>query len=513
MSDLPTNQILEGDCIKVMKGLPDNSIHALITDPPYGLEFMGKDWDTFRAKNEINEVSGMLKDQKNFGKLPSFQAKDNVKCPDCGKWKWDYPNRKCLCGGATKLATRQFTSAYQSWTTSWATEALRVLKPGGSLLSLGGTRTYHRLASGIEDAGFTIKDCLLWCYNSGFPKAQDLGKSIDNDYFEEELKKRDPEYSSIKKKIFSENTDKKVARKLWVKWRTDRKMDLGLTREVIGKRTDFSIDGAKRNPEKHRTMTEIGEEIGHDYGYGNVWDTDITQPKTELAKEWNGWKVGGLKPSFEPIIWAVKPPEGSWTENVLKHGVGAINVDECRIPMDNNGDGVWGSSNEGCKPTFCDSETVHDFKSSQHPKGRFPSNQIRTDKFGDGYDRFYFVAKSGRAERDEGLGRLSVKNFRKQDGSAKSHEIFETEGNNRKTGTKAKNIHPTVKPISLMDHLIKLLTRESQVVLDPFAGSGTTCVAARLINRAYIGIEKNEEYAEIARQRLAHIPKALEEFF
>jgi len=157
------HKIICGKSEEVLKQFDDNTFDSCVTDPPYGLEFMGKDWDTFRAKNEIKNCSGIMKD-KNFKALPSFSPSQNVKCPDCGKWKWDYPDRKCVCGGADKHSIESFNFAFQQFTYQWATELYRVMKPGAHILVFGGTRTYHRMACAVEDAGFEVRDMVEWIY-------------------------------------------------------------------------------------------------------------------------------------------------------------------------------------------------------------------------------------------------------------------------------------------------------------------------------------------------------------
>lgn len=467
VADLSLNQVICGDAVELMQRLPDDSIHAIVTDPPYGLEFMGEEWDSFRAKNVIKQTCGVMA-RKGFGALPSFSAKDNVKCPICGKWEYDHEGRKCECGGANLWSRLMFGGTYQLWTTAWAREALRVLKPGASMFVMGGTRTYHRMACGVEDAGFEIKDTILWCYNSGFPKSQDLGKMID---------KR-----------------------------------LGAEREIVGEK---EID--------------VGMQSGHMHAGRptEVVKVPITTPATSEAKKWNGWKVGGLKPSYEPIVWAIKPPESSYTDNVLKHGVGAVNVGGCRIPYESEDDIKRKNphtvhkveANYGIYSPYANQK----FEISE--QGRYPANMVRTDKFDDGYDKFYFVPKTSHEGRwfkckicksyQDGV------HFRKHnihalhcyecgvdfpntEKSRKAHKDHTTESN--------LIVHPTVKPARLMEYLIKLVTRENQIVLDPFVGSGTTCVAARRLNRRYIGFDNNPEYIEIAKRRLAAIPKPLEAF-
>ena len=141
---IPLDTIYKMDCLEGMKLLDDNSVDSIVTDPPYGLEFMGKEWDKFRLHSLQGETN-----QQRF---------ENIKLPR-------FPNKD--------------KSTFQDFTYKWAIESLRVLKPGGHLLSFGGTRTYHRMACAIEDAGFEIRDMISWLYGSGFPKSLNVGKAVD----------------------------------------------------------------------------------------------------------------------------------------------------------------------------------------------------------------------------------------------------------------------------------------------------------------------------------------------
>jgi len=490
---------------------------------------------------------------------------------------------------------------YQSWTTAWAREALRVLKPGASMLVMGGTRTYHRMTCGVEDAGFTVKDTVLWCYNSGLPKSQNLGMMFDKRECRRRLVKK---LGRIPTKV-----EFKGAWKLFSK--------------VIGEKKFWG----------HNAGSGAGSFSKNKYEgqTGIVRFEPIYAPVTPEAKEWNGFKIGGLKPSYEPIVWAVKPPEGPYVKNVLKHGVGAINVDACRIPLEDGYKGITRLNKNpetGEGDLFPLDKTQYDYAGAT-PQGRYPANMVRTDRFEDGYDRFYFVPKASRAERNEGLdssfinievllvlcenhttreeelvqlqmdmgrfrlkvtgeygilkkkgigwnttsfGKIITEGFQKdfafttktgtnlttisqisdwltrlltKEYEADVKKSMENGGNlagsvercntlaitmNEKMASalgvsdvasgmqlkiklkeeKFRCFHPTVKPISLMEHLIKLVTREGQIVLDPFVGSGTTCIAARKLRRKHIGFDNNPEYIEIAKRRLAAVPERLE---
>jgi site-specific DNA-methyltransferase (adenine-specific) len=467
------NKIINGDCIEEMKKLPDNSIDAIITDPPYGLEFMGKSWDSFSDNGDSELLHNIQNDgkdnvykNKGFNVLPRYE-----------------PNKNNI--------------NFQQFTINWAREALRVLKPGGYLLSFGGTRTYHRMACGIEDAGFEIRDCIMWIYGSGFPKSLNIGKQIDKIQGNE----RDVIGVSSNEKDFRD-VGKKV------------KEEIGIDKLSFG-----TIENAERK------------------------DLEITKGNSE----WEGWGTA-LKPACEPIVVARKSlSEKNVTLNVLKWGTGGINIDESRIPcnpildksqnrtMIQKIDGFekgWGMKPQG-------KVQVVDLK-----RGRFPANIILDEESGDmldeqsgeslskrnlmnegwsnkqnvlnkngtgdldfksergfndkgGASRFFYCAKASKSERNNGCEELEDK-----DGNIKSGYA----GMNNETQTK-KNNHPTVKPIKLMEYLIKLVSKEKSLILDPFMGSGTTGIACIKTNRNFIGIEKELEYIKIIETRLNNIKK------
>ena len=430
--------LLIGDCIEQMRTLEADSVDAIVTDPPYGLEFMGKEWDRFKGEFSDGSFKGMV--------LPS-QSTRNLKCPDCGKWAYDHPERRCLCGGVR----RSQTNAFQGFCEQWAREALRVLKPGGHLLAFGGTRMYHRLAAGIEDAGFEVRDTLMWLYGSGFPKSLDVSKAMD-----------------------------KAA---------------GAEREVVG---SYVVGGTAAQG-KHKGRAAADSDEGS--AAGATKELAITAPSTEAAKKWQGWGTA-LKPAVEPIVLARKPLIGTVAENVLTHGTGALNIDASRIGTDKTG---WNglTSRE-------DRRTSYGMRKVGEPTastGRWPANILLDeeaaallDEQSGGASRFFYVAKASRGERNAGLHWLE-----------KSHPIGGadkwTEVDRRKgdgvTSQPAANIHPTVKPVALMKYLIRLVTPKGGKVLDPFLGSGTTAVAAIEEGVEWIGCEREPEYVEIIKARVA----------
>src|SRR3990167_2645409 len=244
-----------GDCVEVMKEFPANHFDACCTDPPYGLEFMGKEWDK-------------LWDGREHGGTPN---------PYIGI---DGAHRQHGRGrpGPTYIAGK----SAQVWHQVWATELLRVLKPGAHALVFGGTRTHHRLMCAMEDAGFEIRDCLMWIYGSGFPKTLDVSKAID-----------------------------KAA---------------GAERE-----RSFVSENPANRPGNYGSGV-LGETSETSTGWCKPVRPPITAPATKAAKKWSGWGTA-IKPAYEPIILARKPLEGTVAANVLKYGTGGLNIDAARIGM------------------------------------------------------------------------------------------------------------------------------------------------------------------------------------
>jgi len=382
MGGLPLNAIIKGDCMEVLKRFPDNCIDTIITDPPYGLSFMGLEWDSF----------------------------------------------------GTDL------QKFQEWTRSWASEVLRVAKPGATLLVFGGTRTWHRLACGIEDAGWKIRDTLMWVYGQGFTKSLNIGKALGDAY---------PEWKN----------------------------------------------------------------------YGTA-----------------------LKPAYEPIILAMKPLDGTFVENALKWGVAGLNIDGARIPTNE----TWVKwEREGGTSFFLRYKQKGRLKKS-HPLGRFPANLLldeasaeildeqsgksrssfglsedkdiqratwtlnregmtpRGHKDAGGASRFFYVAKASRSERNAGLEGMPEKV-----GGGLNANVCGDSRNGRVT--MKQNNHPTVKPLRLMEYLVRLtlMPNENQIYLDPFLGSGTTAMACKKLGRFFIGIEINQEYVEIAKKRIEAVENGI----
>jgi DNA modification methylase len=394
--------LYHGDNLDVMTQLAAESFVSIVTDPPYGLAFMGKRWDY--------EVPGVA--------------------------TWE--------------------------------AALQTLKPGGHLLAFAGTRTQHRMAVNIEDAGFEIRDMIAWVYGSGFPKSLDVSKAID-----------------------------KAAGELGTQ----------------SQRANYA--GGEHAPRD--------KSLRSDYGYKYA-------PATSGAKQWSGYG-SALKPALEPITLARKPLDGTLAANTLKHGCGGINVDGCRVEADDLGalQKNWGrvqSVSQGIASTGLKAIDL----SNRAPAGRWPANFIHDGSdevvgmfpqttsgtklphhkrtvpkgkhnFGSGVgggkllappDGEYFEGDSGSAARFFYCAKASDREIL----AAESHPLF------GESFDAVKNTHPTVKPLALMQWLIRLVTPPGGILLEPFAGSGTTLLAAKTEGRRAVGIEISEEYCETAANRL-----------
>jgi len=314
-------------------------------------------------------------------------------------------------------------------------EAKRVLKPGGTVMAFSGSRTQHHLAQGLEQSGYLLKDCIMYMYGSGFPKATDISKQLDK----------------------------------------------GNKREVVGK--DKAGNGLG--------LMDKSSTIGGEF--------DLTKPNSEEAKLWNGWKSHGLKPAYEPILVAVKPNEGTYAANALKHGVSGLNIDGGRIGTDTMK--FQKASSLGNDLNMEGGKAQKDYKGTD-TTGRFPANIILDEDNveGEEWRRYFYCAKASKAERNAGCEGLEEKNAGKMSGGKFSNQDGTSTNNHDRVRT---NHHPTVKPLKLMEYLCTLTnTPTGGVVLDPFMGSGTTGLACKNTERDFIGIERKAEYIEIARARL-----------
>jgi site-specific DNA-methyltransferase (adenine-specific) len=428
-----------GDCLDVLRAFADTSVDSIVTDPPYGLSFMGKKWD------------------------------------------YDVPSEAI-----------------------WA-ELLRVLKPGGHLLAFAGTRTQHRMACRIEDAGFEIRDMIAWVYGSGFPKSLDVSKAIDK-------------AAGVGREI-------------------------GVAGPYSARRPRDSVDAVSAY---------------HD-GVGDAGSALITNPATEAAKQWQGWGTA-LKPSLEPITMARKPFACTVAANVLQHGTGALNIDASRVGYAGTEDAAAAAAAAAIDLRGRQIASPTGFLAAKKPQkldlteyldgpagaGRWPANlihdgsaevlavfpitssglmtagtvreaqdepgsvcygtyggnatSVNTPGDAGSAARFFYCAKASAEDRNEGMHSFAAQ---QQDPTRKAGDPGGDNPRNR--GAQARqNHHPTVKPTDLMRYLLRLVTPPHGVALDPFLGSGSTGKAAMLEDLRFIGIERDPAYFAIACARLEH---------
>lgn len=375
----------------------------------------------------------------------------------------------CVCDPPYELGfmSRAWDASGIAYRVDLWREVLRVLKPGAHLLAFGGTRTYHRMTCAIEDAGFEIRDCITWHYGSGFPKSMDVSKAIDR--------------------------------------------AAGVEREVIG---SYKATGTAARRSKSGGVSSFGTSSAD----AETSEVDpnarilITAPATDAARQWAGWGTA-LKPSTEPIVVARKQLVGTVAENVQAHGTGAINVDACRVAGAYDSQWSIGTRPGGFGDIGADKGTSSP-NGRQHDAGRWPPNLLLTHSadcaeacaedcpthgLSDSarfFPAFYYTAKAPTSERERGLEHRKRRTV--TDGRTKPIDTPRQRGI-----TQRANVHPTVKPVDLMRWLVRLVTPSTGVVLDPFAGSGTTLVAAQAEQMRAIGIELDAEHCSIARDRIA----------
>ena len=500
MIELENAVVYHGSNLDVLPTLPDNSVDAIVTDPPYELGFMGKSWDS----------SGIA-------------------------------------------------YSVELWQ-----ECLRVLKPGGHLLAFGGSRTWHRIAVAIEDAGFDVRDSIAWLYGSGFPKSLDISKAIDKKpessstkRFKTWLGKQIEKSSKLRKEIDDEcgftacsyaKTDGKDY------WSTNHPSadKWAKMKEVIGLSDEWDWVITDNLDQRGYIETTGGLHGGTGNTVGNFVGKQLSDNAvSDEAKKWQGWGTA-LKPAFEPIVVARKPLVGTVAANVLLWGVGGLNIDVSRIKANGenlNGGGknhddnlVYGSglgtpsgrsmALDGRWPAniILDEYTAGllDEQSGvsqpkpqrqpgvrggkQHFDGGWNKDSIGTWPMdnGGGASRFFYVAKASKKDRNEGL-----ENIEGQEVGAKGNGLGRTCATCGATvldgcqcpdrtfvNPTRQNFHPTVKPTALMEYLVKLVTPPGGVVLDPFTGSGSTGKAALLNGFKFIGIELTADYLPIIKGRL-----------
>lgn len=460
-----------GDCMDVMRSMPDSSIDAIVTDPPYGLAFMGAKWDSFGGSTGRQTVGERQAEGRRY-------ADENEGAPR-------YANSH------GKKVTRGEMAAFQAAMTPVFEEALRVAKPGAHLLCFGGTRTFHRMACAIEDAGWEVRDCIMWVTGQGFPKSMDVAKAIDK--------------------------------------------HLGVKQKVVGHRETDPQKGFSKVKGMGTGAASIGDEV-------NSTRYDLTEATSDEAKEWEGWGTC-LKPAWEPIIVARKPLDGTVAHNVLTWGVGALNIDACRVGTDTittqGGDkfpnlyGTFKPAQESTHVGRFPANLVHDgsqmvldlFPQSKGQQGDVtgnePSHPADGVCYGEYNGRHTFAKRgdSGSAARffnelrdgeesanrtytDRGGTNFAAKPGKRREPADTPARFFYCAKASKKDRGEG-NTHPTVKPTALMEWLVKLVTPQGGVVLDPFMGSGSTGVACANLGRRFVGIEREWEYMRIAGPRIA----------
>jgi DNA modification methylase/transcriptional regulator with XRE-family HTH domain len=484
--------IHHGDCREVMATLDAESVDAIVSDPPYGLSFMGKGWD--------HGVPGV-----------------------------------------------------EFWT-----EAMRVAKPGAHLLAFGGTRTYHRLACAIEDAGWEIRDCVMWVYGSGFPKSHDVSKAIDK---RKDWKALPLLQSKVREaRLALGISQSEAARRcgliaedeslggggfMWFEtgMRMPTREQYPRLKDALG--LDGECDEAFEEAEREVTGAHVEWTDRTNYALTSKDGLRRDIPATDAARQWSGWGTA-LKPSWEPVIVARKPLVGTVAENVLRHGTGGINVDGCRVEGQwstwRKKDGTISEQNQDSHAIY--GKGMGDVRNPEHTAGRWPANLIhdgsedvvglfpvttsgalnranitaengiygkapkeRTGEYAPDSGsaaRFFYCAKASKADRDEGCEGMEehvreAKYGTVQDARPHTPEGYEYHREPR------RNHHPTVKPTALMRYLCRLVTPPGGIVLDPFTGSGSTGKGAVLEGFRFIGIEREAEYVEIAKARIGAV--------
>ncbi|AXN53230.1 HindIII-like DNA methylase [Mycobacterium phage Harley] len=412
--------LYHGDCLDVLAELPDRSVDAVVCDPPYGLEFMGKEWDRLgdigKASHQgFTDGSGF----KGF-KLPaSYNASANVKCQRCSRWRFDHIGRKCECAEPQWPNVRaQQGRTMQEWHHQWAAECLRVLKPGGHLLAFGGSRTWHRLAAAIEDAGFEIRDSIAWLYGSGMPKSLDVSKAIDkrpgvasHAEFAAHLRER-REAAGLSAADVSEAVVGTRSGACWnwehhqfpeAKWWPKLRDLLDLDEARWG----HVIAEAERETVGVGTSGKTANMGGLRGVETSTGVFDITASATDAAKRWEGWGTA-LKPSHEPIVVARKPLVGTVAANVLEHGTGALNIDACRIGDGSESQGPRDSSEPSATRRYTSSGAVNIAATpgprGGSPSGRWPTNVVLDEAAAAALDEQSGIQKSGTAVQRNGGG-------------------------------------------------------------------------------------------------------------
>ncbi len=460
-----------GDCVEVMRSLPDNSVDSICTDPPYDLKgksgkggFMGKAWD---------------------GTGVAFDPE------------------------------------------TWA-EALRVLKPGGHLLAFGGSRTWHRLAIAIEDAGFEIRDSIAWLYGSGFPKSLDVSKAIDKLDATEERRARALEFTAwmrstgITRKVMADATGTASVTSHYLEEASQPSIATSdlfdmlrphlpavppRIEELVRLRTVESKNFASREVTGMRTRKATGRMAQGEGGYAFGEDFADTAPATPAAEQWQGWGTA-LKPAFEPVVVGRKPLIGTVAANVLQWNCGALNIDGCRLsPLTDAEVARSGKSTNG--GVYGDFESIDWKAEAKQHAGRWPANVALDEHMAGVLDEQSGVSKSSGSPRvnkaSDSIGTFKTADRVTagiSDSGGASRFFYVAKAPKKERPVVDGVAHATVKPLALMRWLVRLVTPPGGTVLEPFAGSGTTVEACILEGFHCIAIEREAEYLPLIQARI-----------
>ena len=496
--------LYHGDCLEVLTELSEASVDAVVTDPPYGISFMGRQWDQ----------PGKFGSQRGDGRPRGGHANSRG-------------SHDAMAAGSYDLSPSAMRN-FQQWCEQWATECLRVLKPGGHMVAFGGARTWHRLAAAVEDSGFEIRDSIAWLYGSGFPKSLDVSKAIDKAGGEPPQRQaevlrnartraglsRDEVAAQIgctpsSVRDWEEGRARAVGRP--IEWITPSQEYRDRLADLLGYSSDErSITGATIDRRGDGTVIGLGHS-GVIYG----------EASTDAAKQWDGWGTA-LKPAFEPIVVARKPLAGTVAANVLEHGTGALNIDACRIHTAGSEGKPYtvkrlkpGAELNRAGGNWRPDDGVE--YQGQTKDGRWPTNVVLDEDQAAELDQQSGVLKSGANPTRRGgdkfrntygdfAGQTECVAHRGADegGASRFFPVFryEAKASGSERPTVDGTAHPTVKPLDLMRWLVRLVTPPHGVVLEPFAGSGTTAEACVHEHMRCIAIEREADYLPLITARL-----------
>lgn len=438
-----------GDSVEVMATIPECSIDAVVTDPPYGIRFMGKAWDGVDIERRI--ISQQRKGTPITGMKPAKLVHEG----------------RAFSAGTYDLS-RSGNKAFEEWTQVWASEALRVLKPGGYLVSFASPRTFHRMVCGIEDAGFEIRDTIMWVFGSGFPKSKNL--TGDYEGWGTALK---PGYEPI---VLA------------------RKPLIGTVEQNVNEHGTGAM-----NIDECRVPAN-GEELREGAGYipcrhDEKQSRRPGENSADRSYKHNGATDFGMKPGVRA------DGRGRWPANLIHDGSAEV---VALFPHQKSGAMAAGVARRG------------DVEDGKVCYGRFGGDTVAEaiEASEGSASRFFYCAKASKADRDEGLDmvadRVLARSCQAQ-AEAERGNVVEAAAGAFNQARLRKNHHPTVKPTDLMRYLVRLVTPREGVVLDCFAGSGSTGKAALLEEFRFIGIDAEEEYLEVAAGRLIHALKQVKQ--